>query len=329
MKKISIILLLIISLCFLGCNKGQNDSDGNDIENTSSDRNVDPEPNIDPEPSTDPKPKTYFQLEQLFDINEVVEIYYKKGRKDNQMLISNDESFFSDLFDIFDVQYVDYIEYQSEYQNINDDLINVYWFILYLNNDNITDIHIQFSKSGYIIINIREVDEDNMVYLKGSYVSASVNNYDELVEWLLSEKMNKYDIKQSAVAFYSHQFGFNQSHNDHLRMYTSIDGISYECMVDYGTIKDKEKTSYTYQYGEMIEWFPEKLSIDSPIVTINEYVNVLLKKDDKIIGYVIVQIKRYNISFFARIIETSILESGSYEYDEVMKIINSVENNDK
>lgn len=261
-------------------------------------------------------------IESIINVNDIKGIDIHKHRFSSEMWTCNNEMFYRDLLSLFNLPYVDMEnnftdEFALALNNYND----YYNFTIYLSSNKLCEIGV--FNNGYVKIQTKGMIEEYQQYgLKDCFISIIRLDVDSLYRLVEEENLAKYNANVSIVSLLTSIYNNGMSSAYGPALIFNLDGATFECKIDCGSFEYYKKTaSLIVKSGEKVQWAPSYVEVhDAQQITLVEevkangkaYMDVIIKLEDKNIGYIVLTMIPLDNSSY----QISILESVLFTYDD-------------
>lgn len=263
----------------------------------------------------------YSLLGSIFNYSLISGIDIHKERFGSEMWVCNNDDFYKELLTIFDLPYVDLKEnFSDEIAHAFSDYTNYYSFTIYLRNNELVDIGVY--NSGYIRVRVKDTTGDNQQYvIKKSYISLIKLDTSKLYNFMDNTNLSKYNAELSMISLIVSNYSIGMSSTIGPSMKFNLDGASFECSIDCGSFEYyKETKELIVSSNEKVQWAPsyieghgtaESTRIDEIKTNGKAYMDVIVKVDEKIVGYIVVEMSRIDETNYS----VTVLESVLFKDD--------------
>ena len=140
--------------------------------------------------------------------------------------------------------------------------------------------------------------------------------------------LSKYNAELSMISLIVSNYNFGMSSIIGPYMKFNLDGASFECSIDYGSFEYyKEIKELIVSSNEKVQWAPsyieghgtaESTRIDEIKTHEKAYMDVIVKVDEKIVGYIVVEMNRVDESnYIVTVLESILFKDDNNNLKEV------------
>jgi len=270
----------------------------------------------------------YYLLWSIINCDLINRIEFRKERFGSEMWICNNEDFYNDLLTILDLPYTNLLDnFSDELTQTFSDYSNFYSFTLHLKNNELVDLGVY--NGGYVKICIKGTDDEEQKYrIKNCYVSLIKLDTSKFYSFMDDNNLSKYNIESSVISLIVSNYSLAMNSVIGPSMKFNLDDASFECSIDYGSFEYyKEIKSLIVPSNIMVQWAPsyfrdygtpECTLVDEISTKGKAYMDVIVKKDEKIVGYSVIEMKYVDVNnYIATILESVLFRDDNNSLIEV------------